>query len=160
MSIDYDTLIHVLEKMLGSTVLRVDYEAEKLHGGTLGDVQLIAGVAETTGDMSGPFKVVLKRQKKWERHGDPNSWRREYDLYKSDLGEYFAESFRWPVCYHATLDGDETEIWMEYVEGVSGQNLTADMYERAAEALGRFQGRLYAQQPSALKSIPNLSCVD
>src|SRR5690606_17741100 len=56
--------------------------------------------------------------------------------------------------------GDETHIWMEYVEGVTGLNLTGAMLEHIAEELGRFQGRLHAQQPEVLDTLSNLSGKD
>lgn len=52
---------------------------------------------------------------------------------------------------------NETQIWMEYIDGISGLDLTGDMYERAAEELGRFQGKLYAEQPAFLQNMTNLS---
>ncbi|MCL2003636.1 MAG: aminoglycoside phosphotransferase family protein [Oscillospiraceae bacterium] len=126
---------------------------KQLHGGTLGDVRLIT--ANGT-----PF--VWKRQKKWERHGDPGSWRREYDLYASDFGALFTDGLRWPECYHAEIneDADETQLWMEYIGGASGLALTGEMLEQAALELGRFQGRLYAEQPEFLKALTNLIKTD
>ena len=41
-----------------------------------------------------------------------------------------------------------------------GIRLDPDMYERAAEELGRFQGKIYAEQPVVLQSLTNLSKVD
>ncbi|MBO9597825.1 MAG: aminoglycoside phosphotransferase family protein, partial [Cohnella sp.] len=106
-----------------------------------------------------PYRIVLKIQKKWERYGDPGSWRREYDLYTSELGATFSDALRWPTCYHAEINADENEIrlWLEYIDGVTGLDLTGDMYERAALELGRYQGRLYAEQPAVLRSLTNLS---
>ena len=71
----------------------------------------------------------------------------------------FIKSFRPPECYHAEVNNAENEIelWMEYIDGVSGLDLTADMYELAAEELGRFQGRLYAEQPLFLQNLTNMS---
>jgi hypothetical protein len=130
--------------------LVMDLKIEKLRGGTVGDVRLVTAGAE---------KVVWKTQKKWERHGDPGSWRREYDLYASGLGKLFTEELRWPECYHAEIDDGGWQMWMEHIEGVTGLDLTGDMYERAALELGRFQGRLYAGQPEELKCLTNLSGV-
>jgi len=48
---------------------------------------------------------------------------------------------------------------MEYIDGVTGDSLTADMCEAAARALGRFQGKLFAEKPKALDKIRNLSNV-
>ena len=35
------------------------------------------------------YKIVYKRQKSWERYGDENSWRREYDLYEGNFDMLF-----------------------------------------------------------------------
>jgi len=115
-----------------------------LHGGTLGDVKLIEG------------KFVKKTQKKWERHGDPLSWRREYDLYKSELGSVFTDALRWPECFFAEDRGEEIELWLEYIDGVSGTDLTVAMMEEAALELGWLQGRLYVEKPAFLQNL-NLS---
>ncbi len=156
------TLISVLDKMLGANIIRASYRCEQLYGGTLGDVQLISGMAVSTDGEKLPYKVVLKTQKRWERYGDPHSWRREYDFYQSNFGTLFTESFRWPTCYHAEMNKEEneTQIWMEYIDGISGLDLTGDMYERAAEELGRFQGKLYARQSAAIQNLTNLSKVE
>jgi hypothetical protein len=160
--IDQDTLLSVTGKILGTKIIRADYRTRQLHGGTLGDVKLVMGTAATQEGLELPYRAVWKTQRKWERYKDPDSWRREYDLYLSALGTAFSDSLRWPKCYLARINGDETEIqlWMEYIDGISGLDLTAGMYERAALELGRFQGRLYAVQPAFLREITNLSGVD
>lgn len=160
--INTETLMLALTKMLGAKIVEVDFHSEQLHGGTVGDVYLVTGNAKAADDVKLPYKIVLKTQEKWERHNDPDSWRREYDFYTSNFGELFSETFRWPECYHAEMDEAETEtqIWMEYIDGVSGLDLTGEMYERAAKELGRFQGKLYAEQPVFLQELTNLSKVD
>lgn len=157
-----ETLTPIISKMLGTTIISTDFQTKPLHGGTVGDVQLVTGNAQTTDGGTLPYKIVLKTQKKWERYNDPDSWRREFDFYKSDFGASFSESFRWPECYHAEINEEknETQLWMEYIDGISGLDLTGDMYERAAEELGRFQGKLYAEQPVVLQTLTNLSKVD
>lgn len=155
-----DTLNHVLHNMLGENIIHAQYQTRQLHGGTVGNVWLITGMAETDDGKKVPYSVVLKIQKKWERYNDPDSWRREYDLYASGLGEQFTDSFCWPKCYHAELKHDEVQLWMEYIDGVSGLDLTVEMFERAAEELGRFQSRMYAKQPAVLKQLSNLSKKD
>lgn len=150
----------VLSKILGKTISRANHQIVQLQGGTVGNVRLVTGTAETSEGESLPYKVVWKTQKKWERYDDPDSWRREYDLYASDFGKSFTDSLRWPACYHAEMNGDEIQLWMEYIDGVSGLNLTPEMYERAAEGLGRFQGKLYAEQPDVLQNLNNLSKAD
>jgi hypothetical protein len=154
-----ETLIKVLSKMLGRTIINADYKYKQLHGGTVGEVRLVTGLAVTSTEDKLSYKVVLKIQGKWERYGDPDSWRREYDFYQSDFGSVFNDCLRWPDCYHAEISEEETEtqIWMEYIDGVTGFCLTGEMYEHAAFELGRWQGKLYAEQPSILQSLTNLS---
>ncbi|MCL2577962.1 MAG: aminoglycoside phosphotransferase family protein [Defluviitaleaceae bacterium] len=147
----------VLSKMLSATITSVTSQNKTLQGGTIGEVCLISGTAETVDNKKIPYKLVLKITKKWERHGDPESWRREYDLYASEFDMLFSDSLRWPKCYHHELNENETKLWLEYIDGVSGVELTPPMYERAAKELGRFQGKLYAEQPSILQSLSNLS---
>jgi len=158
MRINDETLTLVLSKMLGVKITSADYQAMQLHGGTLGDVRLVTGMARTARGGELPYSVVLKTQKKWERKGDPHSWRREYDLYMAKLGATFSGSFRWPECYHAGINEEEneTQIWMEYIDGVSGKALTVEMLEQAALELGRWQGRLYAERPAFLHKLANL----
>jgi len=158
MSINHETLTRALNKMLGAKIIGADYQTRQLHGGTLGDVRLVTGMARTADHKELPYSVVLKTQKKWERYGDPHSWRREYDLYTSELGATFSGSFRWPDCYLAEINEEEneTQLWMEYIDGVSGRVLTVEMLEQAALELGRWQGRLYAEQPIFLQKLTNL----
>jgi tRNA A-37 threonylcarbamoyl transferase component Bud32 len=156
-SITSEILIKVLRIALGQDIKEVSLETEQLQGGTVGEIKLVYGVARTKGEKELPYKIVYKRQKKWERYGDPDSWRREYDLYEANLDTLFSNSFRWPKCYYAELSEDETQIWMEYIDGISGLKLTGAMYEQVAEELGRFQGRLYVQRPEFLNTVTNLS---
>ena len=151
-----------LSKMLGEDISHAEYQTEQLQGGTVGNVQLISGTAKTAAGDELPFKIVLKIQHKWEGQGDPNRWRREYDLYTSELCESFSDTFRWPTCYHAEINGDETEtqLWIQYIEGTTGGDLTSDMLETAAAEMGRYQGRLYAQKPGYLHNITNLGAVN
>jgi hypothetical protein len=109
-----------------------------------------------------PYRIVLKIQKKWERYGDPGSWRREYDLYASDLGATFSDALRWPTYYHAEINAEENEsqLWLEYIDGITGLDLTGDVYEQAELELGRYQGKLYAERPAVLQSLTNLSHAD
>ena len=160
--INPEKLKEVLRKMFKTKITCADCQTRQLQGGTLGDVRLVSGTAQTADGEKLPYKVVWKTQKKWERFGDPGSWRREYDLYVSDLSTAFTKSFRRPDCYHAEISCDDNEIqlWMEHIDGVSGLALTGDMYVRAAEELGRFQGKLYAEQPSFLQKLTNMSRVD
>jgi len=104
-----------------------------LQGGTLGDVRLIT-------DVNGTY--VRKVQKQWQHPGDPDSWRREHDLFAAGFEELFTDELRPPVCYQTSIEEGKMELKMEYVEGVSGAALTLDMLEAVAEAWGECQGRL------------------
>ena len=130
-----------LRAMLGSEALVIDCQAQPLKGGTVGQVRLITGLAQTADAGRLPFRLVEKTQRKWERPGDPDSWRREYDLYRSGLSDLFDDSLRWPICFHADMNDeqDQTRIWMEYIEGPAGYALTPDMLEQAAHALASFR---------------------
>ena len=139
-------------RLLGQAVSSVTYQAAPLHGGTLGDVRLVTGLARLASGGEAPVKLVWKRQKKWLRDGDPDSWRREYDLYVSPLEGAFTEALRWPACYGAALEEEETSLWMEYIDGVSGEALTPEMLEEAAYTLGQWQGRLY-RDPAPLGAV-------
>lgn len=160
--VNEDTLKNILNKILGISVVHADYQTKQLQGGTVGDVQLITGTAKSADGTAQPYNVVLKIQKKWERHADPGSWRREYDLYKSDLGIAFSSTLRWPECYHLEMNDkeDEFQLWLEYIDGVTGSDLTVDMLEKVAEVWGRFQGKLFAEHSSILKNFANLSGTD
>ncbi|MGC5774068.1 phosphotransferase [Paenibacillus pabuli] len=162
MNINPQTLIYALNRKFRKDIISADSQTMPLHGGTVGNVHLVTGIAETAVGDKMPYRIVLKIQKKWERFNDPNSWRREFDLYASDLGATFSDVLRWPICYHAKMntEEDEFQLWLEYIDGVTGLDLTGDMYEQAALELGRFQGKLYAEQPTVLQSLTNLSHAD
>ena len=135
MNIKLEKLIYVLTQRFKTNIIATDYQTMQLQGGTVGNVNLVTGIAETEDGEKLPYRIVLKIQKKWERYGDPNSWRREYDLYCSELGTTFTQALRWPICYHAEMnpEGNEYYLWLEYIDGVTGLDLTADMSEMRAE---------------------------
>ena len=153
-------LINILSKMLEKTVVSAESTTTQLHGGTIGNVVLYEGTAKTSDSESLHFKIVCKESGKWERYGDPDSWRREYDLYVSGFEDEFTNELRWPECYHAELNDDKIQLWLEYIDGTTGNDLTVDMLEQAALELGRFQGRLNKTKPEILENIKNLSIVD
>lgn len=146
-----------LSNMFNVPVLKVTSNITKLHGGTVGEVQLIEGLATTDEQKELPYKLVHKIQKKWKRHADPDSWLREYDLYQSGLETVMTDDLRWPTCYHMDRKEDEVQLWMEFVDGVSGFDLTPDMFVIAAKEIGRFQGRLLRDKPLVLATLNNLS---
>jgi len=155
----YQTLINVLTKKFNEIVTDATYQVQKLHGGTVGNVFLIKGLASLD-QKEKPYQIVLKKQDKWKRYGDEHSWRREYDLYHSGLHKTFLDDFSWPQCYEAKLNQDSFELWLAYIDGASANDLNLDMYVKAAESLGRFQGKLYEEQPNIIHELNNLSPKD
>lgn len=129
-----------LENMLGCAVTSFTHNAIPLQGGTLGEVMMLTGTAQTD-EGEKPFSLVRKKQKKWQRYADPLSWRREYDLYSGALGQFFLQELCWPDCYHALITENETELFLAYIEGVSGAALTPALLARASYQLGRLQGK-------------------
>lgn len=138
-------MIKMLTSLLNKPVVSFEYEETPLDGGTIGDVRLLSGQAVTDTDERIPFKIVYKSHKKFERPGDPHSWKREYDLYISDIDNTFTDEFRWPKYYRAEINKDRFEIWMEYIEAPSGLDLDINMLEKAALEIGRWQGKIFAQ---------------
>jgi hypothetical protein len=146
-------LLAVLSRKFGEEIVKTEHQEKSLQGGTLGDVRLVSGVAEIASKNKLPFDIVQKRQKKWARFGDPLSWRREYDLYHAGFNNLGDGDLHIPACYLAKMSKDEIEIelWMEYISGVSGRELTTDMLEKAAYRWGRFQGE-HCSESDALRS--------
>lgn len=136
------TLIKMLTKQFSQEVISMDSHASTLQGGTVGKVSLISGSVTLQDGTSESFKYVLKEQKKWYRPADRDSWRREYDLFTSDFDQFFSEDFYWPACLASTFSEQKTEVWMEYIEGVSGNHLSLAMLEKASFELGKFQSKL------------------
>ncbi|MTI94716.1 MAG: aminoglycoside phosphotransferase family protein [Firmicutes bacterium] len=132
-------LLQALSNMLGVQVSDVAYESELLQGGDVGEVSKISGQAFSN-EGSYPFSLVLKKQQKWDRHGDPECWRREYEIYRHGLDQKLLQTIKLPRCYLLQESGDLTQIWMEYIEGKTGDDLIhAPELALAAERLGKLQ---------------------
>ena len=160
MEINLETLNQVLCQKFHKTIVSADYRLNEIQAGSVGEVRLITGTAETNANETIPYKIVLKIQKKWNRQGDFDSWRREYDLYSSGIEALFTDSIRRPKCYHAEINDFETRLWLEYIDGVTALDLSCEMYERVATELGRFQGMLYSRPSGQLSGLVNLSKTD
>lgn len=159
-AINEQELIEALSSMIGNQIIEADYNVSKLHGGTLGDVYRLIGIAKDSSEMPIDYQIVLKVQKKWQRNFDEHSWRREYDLYNEDLTSLFTESFGMPECHLSIREENQIRLWLTYVEGVSGNALTPDMCVSAAYELGRFQGMIFRDKKEEVNTIKNLSSAD
>lgn len=149
-----------LKNYFGQEVTDFSCEKKALHGGTLGQVELLTGVATLLDGSEKPYRLVHKTQKKWARYYDADSWKREYDLYESMLGSFFEESLRWPKCYNRCIGEDEIQIYMEYIDGITGLDLSIEMLVLASKELGRFQGRIYQQSNQQIENVTNFSKLD
>lgn len=145
--------------MFETAVTDTVFTTESLQGGTVGEVCRISGDAVIENGSSRPYTLVLKEQKKWERSGDLDSWRREYDIYKKidDLNSVLPDNIHMPVCYYAEeFIKEETSVWQIYMEdadGISGNKLSLDMIEYVMTELGRFQAYVCKNNPEALQNI-------
>lgn len=150
---DKSSLFKALGNMLGATVEDATYSSEVLQGGTVGDVVKLAGDAKT-GNTSHPFSLVVKTQHKWDRHGDPECWRREYEIYKNGLTNELPKTLKLPQCYLLETGDDFTRIWMETIAGRTGnKQLHADELALAAEKLGELQAGFHL---SGRRDLPYL----
>jgi hypothetical protein len=113
-------LCKALSNKLGKKIVKTEHQEKSLQGGTLGDVRLVSGVAETESGEKLPFEVVYKKQKKWERDGHPFSWRCEYDLYQAGFDKLLCGDLHIPACCFSDISEDEISFFIEYVNGVSG----------------------------------------
>lgn len=153
------SLLDALKKMFETDIIDADYSLEILQGGTVGDVCKLSGMAMTN-DSSSPFTLVLKNQRKWDRHGDPDCWRREYDIYKNGLDHELLGAIKLPHCYLLEESGDSTHIWMEYIEGATGDNqLHAQELALSAEKLGELQGAFHQIGQRDLSYLRNYPAV-
>lgn len=155
--IEQSSVLTALGQKFSCEIRSADYTAEILQGGTVGQVVKLTGHAETQ-DEPLPFSIVVKTQKKWDRHGDPGCWRREYDIYRQGLPRQLLQTIRLPQCYHLEEDMEQVRIYMEFIEGKTGNTqLHADELALAARRLGAMQADFHLhgkKDHSCLRSFP------
>jgi len=121
--------------------LLAENQTELLQGGTVGEVTRIND-------------YVLKTQRKWERHGDPDCWRREYDMYVSGFDKTIPH-IKIPQCYHVSMDGDITYILMEYIDGRTGvDEIGIDELAFTANKIGQFHREYRDNKLPWLRDFP------
>ena len=144
------SLLKALEALLGIPVRDAAYSTEVLQGGTVGDVVKVSGTAETNAAAC-PFAMVVKTQRKWDRFGDPDCWRREYAIYRHGLADRLPRTIRLPKCCLLEEETEGTRIWMEHIQGKTGnEQLHAAELALAAERLGTFQAEFSRSGPRDL----------
>jgi thiamine kinase-like enzyme len=147
-----NNLYEALSRKFNKQITKTEHQEKSLQGGTVGDVCLVSGVAQTNDGEKLPFELVHKKQKKWERDGHPFSWRCEYDLYQSGLDKLLCGDLHIPACYFAEINEDEISLFIEYVKGVSGADLSIENLEEIAFKWGVFQGK-HSYQNDKLRSF-------
>ncbi len=159
---DYHELLQALSNRYSQVVESASYHLKSLSGGTVADVCSVEGIASLLAQKETPFRLVFKRQKQWHRPGDEHSWRREYDLYTSQLNLLLTDTFRMPTCYLAVLHEGENHLWLEHMEGYSGSDLTMEMLEKIAFELGVFHAKtiLYSSKLSLPTNITSVSFLE
>lgn len=141
--INKESLLAALGNMFADKIMDVHYSTEILEGGTVGDVVKLSGEAKTDIAVL-PFSIVVKSQRKWDRHGDPDCWRREYDIYKQGLVDELPKTIRLPQYYLLEEDEGCNRIWMEFIEGKTGnKQLHANELALAAYRLGELQAEFH-----------------
>jgi thiamine kinase-like enzyme len=140
-------------KKFGQEITDADYQTRQLAMEEGVDVKLVYGSAVKEGGEKLPYRLVVKVKEK----GHPSETKscRDHDLYTAGLGAIFTDRLRWAEYYHFEVN-DNVHVWMEYIDGVTGKDLSVKMLEDAAEELGRFQARLY-KNPGILSDI---GCLD
>lgn len=132
----------IVEKAYDKSISTLEYKIKELQGGTLGEVRLVSGTARSVQGEDFSYRIVWKTQKKWNRIGDANSWRREYDVAASSFFDFIPQVFCLPRFYYHQIEETQNQLWMEYLQGVSGVQLRLPMLCEAAKKLGEMQGIL------------------
>lgn len=147
-NINKETLTPVVRKVLNieqNAEININsYKINKFKEGTQGEVYLIRGEClylHNECEKKLNWDVVLKIQKKWNRFGDPESWKREFLMYYNEIFSNMPKNFRVPKCLEMKVENREVWLWLEFIKGISGSELTAEDYGVIAKVLGEYQGK-------------------
>ena len=159
--LNIESLIQALSNKFNAVVCDVEYSSEVLQGGTVGDVTKLFGQVKIQGETTAqPFELAVKTQKQWIRSGDPQCWRREYEIYHSGLVAKLPQELKLPQCYLLEESTDTTKIWMAYVDGLTGNKaLNVAELADAAYQLGVFQAKYHLQGEMNLPYIRSYPAV-
>ena len=161
--VDLAALTAVVRRCLASEAAEVvAWRAEALGGGlgaSLGGgfLQRIEGTARR-GSGTHPWTVVLKLLRSPSEEGpglrmdqpDPGHqfyWKREANLYASDLLTDLPPGFAAPRCYRIDESAAGIRLWLEDVTEPGGSRWPPARYALASRHLGRFNGVYLAGRP-------------
>lgn len=149
-SINSNMLKSIVAKVLDDDSIEIiNWNSEILSGGTIGDVFLIKGsalsnaVKESNSEIPNSihWAVTLKVLRERVRFGDPESWSREVEMYQSDIFNKLSSNIRVPKCLGISKnENNEIWLWMEYVNGKTGNELYLEDYGLVSRHLGELQG--------------------
>jgi hypothetical protein len=110
----------------------------------------LAVLKRTTAERPGDATPV---QAHWSAgNEDPRRWTywcREPLAYQHDLaGAYAGSGIVTPACLGVRVEGDESVLLLEWVDGEAGETWPVDAYAPAAEALGRAQAPFLTGRPA------------
>lgn len=57
MNIELEKLIYILNQRFKTNIISTDYQTMPLHGGTVGNVNLVTGIAETVDGEKLPYRI-------------------------------------------------------------------------------------------------------
>ncbi|MGH4121393.1 MAG: phosphotransferase [Clostridium sp.] len=149
--IDSEMLKSIVVKVVEDDSIEIiNWSSEILSGGTIGDVFLIKGtcIKNTMSELNSEtsscieWSVILKILKERTRFGDPESWSREVKMYQSDIFNNLSSNIRVPKCLSISKnENNEIWLWMEHVNGKTGNELSLEDYGLVSRHLGELQGR-------------------
>lgn len=155
-NIKKNTLVPIVRKLLTiseNTDINIhSCRIEEFKEGTQGEVYLVQGVClyEDNGiSKKNNWEVVLKIQKKWDRFGDPESWKREYLMYKNKVFEKLPNCIRVPKCFEIKIENNEVWLWLENLKDSTNKDISIDDYQVIAKSLGKYQAILNMEKYNA-----------
>ena len=121
------------------------WEIKKFKVGTVGEVYIVEGdciCSVNDAEKKVNWDVVLKIQKKWDRIGDPESWKREFLMYHNNVFKQLPNNFNVPNCYEMKIENNEVWLWLENIKGITNKDISIEDYEMIAKNIGEYQGIL------------------
>lgn len=147
-NISKEIIIPVVRKVLNieqnADIEINSYKIDEFKEGTQGELYLVQGEClylHNGCEKNLNWDVVLKIQKKWDRFGDPESWKREFLMYENEIHTKMPKNLRVPKCFEMKVENREVWLWLENIKGISDRELTVEDYGVIAKGLGEYQGK-------------------
>lgn len=131
------------------------WEMKEFKVGTVGEVYIVEGdcfYSDNESKKKINWDVVLKIQKKWDRIGDPESWKREFLMYHNNIFEKLPNNLSAPKCYEMKIENNEVWLWLENIKGTSNKDISIDDYEIIAKNIGQYQGKVNSEKDNNMYS--------